>query len=130
MGKVNIKARIRRNKFDELAGEYYQDENSELVKKLNGLNKKALVGIKRPDGIYTIIGENCVYYLTESGKEGEISHNDILIILRENALSKGKKGEFDFVQVSPQDYVWFLNGGVMNTMWNLIMLIDNANSTT
>ena len=130
MKNVNIKARIRRNKFDELAGEYYQDENSEIVKYLNNRNKKALLGIKRPDGVYTIIGETSVYYVTELGKEGEISHSDFLKILRENAMAKGKKGQFDFVQVNQQDYVWLLNGGAMNAMWNTIMLLDNNNKAT
>jgi hypothetical protein len=130
MGKVNLNARIRRNKFDELAGEYYQDENSEIVKYLNSKNLKALLGIKRPDGIYTIIGEECVYYLTESGVEGEISHKDVLTILRENAMAKGKSGHFDFVLVNQQDYVWFLNIETMNAMWNLIMLLNRASNAT
>ena len=130
MTKVNLKARIRRNKFDELAGEYYQDEYSEIVKYLNGKNKKALLGIKRDDGIYTIIGEESDYYLTEAGVEGGISHTDLLEILRENAMAKGKKGQFDFVQVNQQDSIWFENGGVMNTMWNLIILLNNANNAT
>ena len=128
MKKVNIKARIKRNRLDELAGEYYQDENSEIVKCLNSRNKNALVGIKRPDGIYTVIGEEYVYYLIESGVDGEIAHGDILKILKENAWAKGKTGQFEFVQINQQDYVWFLNGGVMNTMWNLIILLNNANS--
>ena len=130
MTKVNLKARIRRNKFDELAGEYYQDKNSEIDKYLNGKNKKALLGIKRDDGIYTIIGEESIYYLTEAGVEGEISHKDLLEILRENAVANGKKGQFDFVQVNQQDSIWFENGGVMNTMWNLIILLNNANNAT
>jgi hypothetical protein len=90
------------------------------------MDKKALVGIKRPDGIYTVIGEEFVYYLTASGKEGQIANNDLLIILRENALAKGKRGHFEFLQVNEQDAVWFLDMKVMNAMWNLILLLNRV----
>jgi hypothetical protein len=72
----NIKARVKRNKLDELAGIYYKDENSGIVKHLNSINKVALLGIQRGDGIYTIIGESWIYYLTVSGTAGKISHGN------------------------------------------------------
>ena len=127
MKNVNIKARIRRNKFDKLAGECYQDENSEIVKYLNSINKKAFLGIKRGDGVYTIIGEDRIYYLTDAGTQGEILHGDFLDILKKNALSLGKTGQFDFVKVNERDSVWLLNAENMNAMWNVVMLLYDSN---
>lgn len=130
MVKVNIKARIRRNKFDVLAENSYRDENSEIVKYLNSVNKKALVGIQREDGIYTIVGEEFIYYLTALGKEGEIRHKDLLEILTKNARSLGKMGHFEFVNINEQDAVWLKNIETMNAMWNTIMLLDDANNSS
>lgn len=128
MVKVNIKARIRRNKLDVLADNYYRDENSELVKHLNSINKKALVGIQREDGVYTIIGEEYIYYSTVLGVESEISNKDLLVILRKNAMNLGKTGNFEFININERDAVWFKNIETMNAMWNTILLLNNANN--
>lgn len=125
MEKVNISARIKRNKLDELAGIYYKEDNSIIVEYLNSKNKKALLGIQREDGIYTIVGEEFIYYSTDSGDEGEISHGEFLEILKNNALDIGKKRTFQFVKVNEKDAVWILDGPTMNAMWNTILLFYN-----
>jgi hypothetical protein len=124
MRKINIKAKIRRNKFDEFAGKYYRDENSEIVKYLAGLGKKALLGIQKEDGIYTIVGESSIYYLTSTGVEGEISQKDFLKLLHQNAWALGKKGDFEFLKVNEQDQVWLKDASTMSAMWNTILLLD------
>jgi hypothetical protein len=123
MKNINIKARIKRNKLDELAGKSYKDEESEIIKHLNSVNKRALLGIQREDGIYTFIGEDCIYYLTALGVEGEISHGKFLDILKENALKRGKTGEFEFININEENAVWVMNAYTMNAMWNTIMLL-------
>jgi len=123
---INIKARIKRNKFDKLAGEHYRDNNSQLIKDLQNKNIQALLGIQKGDGMYTVIGLESIYYSTGSGTEGEISHGIFLDILQQNALSKGKTGDFEFLEVNENDAVWVMNAYTMNAMWNIIMLLHNA----
>jgi hypothetical protein len=125
MKRINIEARIKSNKLDELAGGFYQDANSQITKDLRKKNKAALLGIKREDGVYTIIGEEYTYYSTSSGVVGEISHEDFLKILKDNAFNLGKSGEFHFVNINGSDSIWVLNGPTMNAIWNTIILLHD-----
>lgn len=118
-----IKARIKRNQFVELAGSNFRDGDAEIIKYLNSINKQSIVGIQREDGIYTIIGERCIYYLTPLGAEGEISFEAFLHILRQNAWSLGKGGKFEFVSVNELDAVWLKDGPTMSAMWNTLLLL-------
>jgi hypothetical protein len=126
MKKININARIRRNKLDLLAGESYRDENSEIVKYLNRVNKKALLGIQRTDGIYTIIGEEYTYYSTDLGVEDSIKHVHFLAILSTNAMRIGKAGNFEFIKVNERDSIWLKNAETMNALWNTILLLASV----
>jgi hypothetical protein len=128
MKKINLEARIRRNKFDELAGAYYRDESSEIVKHLKNLSKNALLGIQRDDETYTIIGEEYIYYSTTLGGMSEIIHKNFLDILQENALSQGKAVQFEFVCVNETDCIWLMNVQTMNAIWNVVMLLHNNNA--
>lgn len=121
-----VKARARRNKFDELAGSYYRDNGSQIVKSLKERNKHAYFGIQDEGGMYTIIGEKCVYFSDDSGREGEILNADFLKILQENAMKVGKGGEFEFVSIGEEKAVWVLNGKIMCAMWNILMLLCDA----
>lgn len=125
MKSVSIKARIKRNKLDVLAGKYYVDDNSDIVKYLNSLDKKALVGIQREDGIYTIIGEENVYYLSALGIEGAIPLGEFLQILSKNALALGKTALFEFIKIKEDDAIWLQNAHTMNAMWNTMLLLNN-----
>lgn len=120
-----VKARIKRNKLDELAGFCYRDEHSDIVKYLKDMQKKALLGIQKADGVYTIIGEESVYYSTPLGIEGEISHKDFLAILTKNAMSLGKMAQFEFVEMKNKDLVWVSDVQTMNAMWNTIILLSS-----
>ncbi len=126
MIKINLKAKIRRNHLDTTVGEYFRDENSEIVRKLNYTNKKALLGIERNDGLYTIIGEEHVYYSTVLGAEGFIEHLFLLKILHQNALKLGKQGQFEFIQVNEDDFIWMLNAYTMNALWNTLLAITSG----
>lgn len=128
MIEVNIKARIKQNHFDIYAEDAFRDENAEIIKYLNSIDKKALVGIQREDGIYTIVGEEYIYYLTPSGTTGAISLDAFRKILKANAMSSGKKGDFEFLKINEQDEVWLKNTNTMNAMWNTIMYLDDANN--
>ncbi|AYZ37477.1 hypothetical protein EGY07_19010 [Chryseobacterium indologenes] len=46
MKSINIKARIKRNKLDIVAGKNYRNEESEIVKYLRKTNKDAILGIE------------------------------------------------------------------------------------
>jgi hypothetical protein len=126
MKKVKLKARIRRNMLDKLAGTCYLDEDSGLVNQLNSRNRSALVGIQREDGVYTVIGESSIYYSTTSGVEGEIAIGGFLAILRKNALSLGKTAPHEFVALNEREAIWVMNIQVMNALWNTLLLLYGA----
>jgi hypothetical protein len=126
MKKGALRARIRRNGLATLAGNYYLDEEAGLVSQLNSLQKGALVGIQRVDGVYTVLGEERIYYLTPSGVAGEIAIGDFLVILQEHALSLGKTAPYEFVPLSGGELVWVMNGQVMSALWNTLLLLHSA----
>jgi len=114
-----IEARVKRSQFDQLAGNYYRDNSSQVVESLNRQNKKAYFGIQDEGGMYTVIGEESVYFSVVSGQEREISNPDFLRILQKNAMEAGKSGQFEFVNIDGKESVWVLNGETMCAMWNL-----------
>ena len=122
MEKGIIDARIRRSNLNELAGKYYRDLNSSIVKKLNEENKKAIVGIQAEDNKYTIVGEEFLYYKMNSGFEDKISNSEFLKILTDNAMMLGKKGNFEFVNIDENRAVWISNSSIMNAIWNIMLL--------
>jgi len=126
MKKGILQARIRRNGLAKLAGPYYLDEDASLVNQLNSLQKGALVGIQREDGVYTVLSEEKIYYLTPSGEEGEIAIGDFLVVLQKNALSLGKTAPYEFVQLSGGEMIWVMNAQVMNALWNTLLLLHGT----
>jgi hypothetical protein len=52
-----------------LAGKYYRDSSTQIVKDLNNQGKKVYFGIQKDCDVYTMIGEDSVCYTTESGVE-------------------------------------------------------------
>lgn len=126
MEKLNIKARIKRNNLDKLTDKYYQDEDSDFIKYLNSINKKALVGILRDDGLYTVIGCECIYYSTITGVNAEIPHSLFLEILKDNALNQGKNGQFEFIHINEQDSIWLMNAQTMNAIWNTVLFVSKV----
>ena len=110
--------------LDKLSGNYYVAEHSPIITQLNAVNKHALVGIQRADGIYTVIGPDNVYYSTPSGTEGEIIIRDLLNILRENAWRLGKTANYEFVAINETDVIWVMNPHVMFALWNTLLLLD------
>jgi hypothetical protein len=109
--------------LDKLSDNYYVAEHSSIITQLNAVNKPALVGIQREDGIYTIIGPENVYYSTPSGTEGEIVIGDLLNVLRENAWRLGKTAKYEFVALNGTDVIWVMNPHVMNALWNTLLLL-------
>lgn len=84
-----LKAKVKRNNLVKHAGKYYIDETSEIIKHLNAQGKSALLGIQNKKGVYTIIGEQFVYYLTFSGKSEEILLKEFIDELHENGCRIG-----------------------------------------
>jgi len=125
--KINIlKSRIKRNNLQEYAGQYFRDDSSSIITTLNKDGKQALVGIEREDGVYTIIGRKFVYYSTEHGFKGEIPIKKFSNILNFNAINKGKKGNLGYVEINEKkDIVWLYNRATMESLWNLIIWIEN-----
>ncbi|MGI4873142.1 MAG: hypothetical protein ACRYFX_18435 [Janthinobacterium lividum] len=119
-----LAARIRRNQLDKLSGNCYIEEQSQIIKHLNDINKNALVGIQRADGVYTIIGSENVYYSMSSGTEGKIVIGDFLNILGTNAMRLGKKAKYEFVEINDTDSIWVMNSEVMSALWNTLLLLN------
>jgi hypothetical protein len=121
--KINIlKSKIKRNSLEIYAGIYFRDDTSQIVNSLNEQGKSALFGIEREDGVYTIIGEEFVYYSTILGINEEIPLNNFSEILHINALKKGKEGKFEFIKIN-DNLVWLYNKSTMNALWNIILWI-------
>lgn len=127
MKSINIKARIKRNKLDQLAGTCFRDENDEIVKKFNLYNTKAFLGIQRDDGIYTILGDKSAYYSTDQGVEKQITLEDLLELLSSNALKRGKHNHYEFLEISESNSMWVKDTQTMNALWNTILLLSDNN---
>ncbi|MCD0464947.1 hypothetical protein [Flavobacterium sp. ENC] len=120
---MSIEAKIKRNKLDVLAGEFYQNADSNFIKHLQQKGFEAIVDIKRQDGIYTVIGKDFTYFYSNSGIEDQISHKDFLEVLKKNAMKIGKANDFEFVKYKEDCSIWVLNGETMNAIWNTVMLL-------
>lgn len=115
-----VLARIKRSKLDEVAGEYYRNHESSVVKRF----KNAFVGIQREDGLYTIIAEECIYYSTDSGTENKLPLSEFLICLKKSAFIQGKKGNFEYLRIENDDLIWLLSPHTVCAIWNIVQLLD------
>lgn len=128
--KEILKAKIERNNFVGFAGKYFIDETSETVKKLNGKGESALIGIEsKKKGVYTIIGEEFIYYSTSLGKEGKISLRSFIENLERNEGMVGTgyfKIRFSYknIVLDNRDKVWLHNSDTMYTLWNTILWLN------
>lgn len=121
-----LKARIRRKGVITMSGDYYQDLDSELIKKMNANEKSAIFGILREDGAYTVLGSEKIYFRTIDGKISEMTIEDFEGHLAEYAQKKGKEYEFEIIPVGSQNYqVWVLNSQWMFSFWNLLIYRDS-----
>lgn len=109
--------------LDQLSGNYYRDKNSDIIRHLNSNKRNAIVGIQQEDGIYTIIGDEKIYYKTLLGAEGEILIGDFLKILNETTLRLGKKVEYEFIKINERESVWVMNTQTMLALWNTMLLL-------
>lgn len=124
-----LKAKVNRNYLIKYAGKYYVDETSEIIKQLNAQGKSALLGIQNKKGVYTIIGEQFVYYLTSSGKSGEIRLKEFTNELHHNGCRIGTgylkfKFMYKNIVLSNNDKVWLHNSNTMFSLWNTILWLE------
>jgi hypothetical protein len=131
-----LKSKIERNNLVTNAGKHFVDETSEIIKELNKQGKVTFLGIQNKNkGVYTIIGEQFVYYLTSKGKTGKISHKIFTDELHENGYRIGK-GYFQFrfmyknVVMSNKDKVWLYNSKTMFSLWNTILWLQKTNNSS
>ena len=129
--KINIlKARIERNNLKVYAKNYFVDENSKIIKFLREEGEKALVGIKRDDKIYTILGERFVYYSSPSGKKERLSLSTFSNLLHKEAMRKGKLfATYKYLKIGENEKIWLNNRKTMEAMWNTVLyLIGNSSN--
>lgn len=127
--KINhLKNRIKQNKLKEYAGKHFVDENSEIISSFKKDGKKALLGIKRRDGVYTIIGEDYVYYNSNTGKEEKIPLSAFSNFLHENGLKKGKLfARYKYVKITNCNKIWLKNKSTMSALWNTVLWLEQEN---
>ena len=127
--KINVlKAKIRRNNLEEFAGKYFRDETSEIIQKLNNNGKEVLFGIEREDGVFTVIGQNTIYYLSKNGNIGEIPLSVFSNILSKNAINKGKMSNFEYVKNEQNnELIWLNDKSTMESLWNIIIWLEGLN---
>lgn len=129
MKKSILKAKIKRNNLEEYSGSYFIDETSKIIKTLNSNEKKALVGIERKDGVYTILGEKFVYYSTVSGGKGQVPLKSFSDILHDNAMKKGKLfAKYKFIKINDKEKVWLNNKLTMNALWNIVLWLEKLDN--
>jgi hypothetical protein len=126
-----LKVKVERNNLIKYSNKYYIDETSDIIKELNLQGKSALLGIQNKKGVYTIIGEQFIYYLTSSGKRGEISLKEFSDELHENGCLIGKgflnyklKFMYKNIVLSNNDKVWLYNSNTMFSLWNTILWLQ------
>lgn len=115
--------RIKQNMFREFAGDDFQDENSPFIYDLRKKGKLPIIGIKRNDGLYTIIGEEYVYFSSKLSIDNQILHLDFLKSLKTNAQQYGKSHKYEFIKTINGYEVWVKNNQMMNAIWNTIHLV-------
>lgn len=128
--KLNIlKARIKHNGLEKYAGRNFRDETSQIVTTLNEEGKKALLGIQRRDGVYTILGEQLIYFSTVSGNTGEIPLDVFSDTLHIHAMRKGKMARYKFLKINEEEAIWLHRKWTMTAIWNTALwLIDVGNA--
>ena len=123
-----LKERIKINNLEKNAGKYFVDESSEIIKILNEEGKKTLLGIKK-NHIYTILGEEYVFYSALCGNKGEINLSEFSDILHDNALNKGKLfSSYKYVTIDNNVKIWLKNYSTMKSLWNTLLWLEKPSN--
>lgn len=117
-----IEARVVRSGLPVVAGKSFRDAESKIIEKLNLDGKSVFIGIENNFGMYTAVGENSVFYSTESGEELEVSNSDFRESLRKYSFAFGKTGVFDFIPIDKDKKIWVKDGPTMNALWNIVLM--------
>lgn len=119
-----LEARIRRSSLDTLAEDMYRDFSSKLIQDLRKEGKAALFGIEKENETYTVIGENSVYYITDSKIEKEISFEKFQDLFKSNLLQQEKSFEIENIYDEREDNIWVKNVKVLCAFSNIILLLS------
>lgn len=126
--KINIlKARIKRNNLETHAKDCFINENSEIIKALKSEGKKALIGIKKDNNIYTVLGEEFVYYSALSKIKGQIPLSVFSNLLHEKAINKGKIfARYRYLKIQNGEKIWLNNKSTMLSLWNTVLYLISS----
>ncbi len=120
-----LKKWIKQNRLIEFAGRHFIDDNSDVVQNLRNQGEKALLGIKQNNNIYTILGENAVFYSTATGGRGKISLDDFSNVLQDYGLKKGKIfSSFKYLKINKEESIWLKNKRTMSALWNTVIWLE------
>ncbi|WP_299902696.1 hypothetical protein [uncultured Aquimarina sp.] len=127
--KTNIlKARIKRNNLEKHAGSNFVDESSKIIDNLRNEGKKVLLGIQKNDNLYTILGEEHVFYSSLKGNKGKISLSEFSEILHNNAMRKEKVfASYKYITID-NDRIWLKNKSTMKSLWNTILWLEKPSN--
>ena len=121
-----IKKRASKYNFVEIVGEFYRDNNSKLIKKLNEENKNAFFGIENSEGIYTVVGEEYLYFSTSLDTHKSISNSKFLKITREKLQESGKESKYEFIKVDKDNTIWILNTEMLFALSSLLLFLTRT----
>ncbi|WP_298900677.1 hypothetical protein [uncultured Psychroserpens sp.] len=124
-----LKKRIKINNLEKHAGSYFVDESSKIINILKDEGKKVLLGIQKNDNVYTILGEEYVFYSTLNGNKGKFTLSEFSDILHDNALEKGKIfARYKCVKINGNEKIWLKNKSTMKSLWNTILWLEKPSN--
>ncbi|WP_108809115.1 hypothetical protein [Aquimarina spinulae] len=123
-----LKERIKRNNLEKHAGNHFVDESSKIISSLRNEGKKVLLGIQKNDNLYTVLGEEHVFYSSLNGNKGKVALSEFSDILHDNALKKGKIfASYKYITID-NDRVWLKNKSTMKSLWNTILWLEKPSN--
>ena len=119
-----IRARIRRNGFEEAAGEFFLDaDNAKKLCEEYGLNfNDFLMGLFKSRNCWTCVFKRKTYFLNASPMH-EIDNRWLDKCLDDFLYAQGKETHEEFLELRPGVKMWFANFSVGCAMLNLFSLI-------
>ncbi|OED44985.1 hypothetical protein AB832_01655 [Flavobacteriaceae bacterium (ex Bugula neritina AB1)] len=121
-----IKKRADKYNFIKIAGNFYRNNDSDLIRRLNESDNdnEVYFGIENKDGVYTVLGEKYLLFSTKSGVEKSISNLKFLEEIKKIGLSKEQK--YEFVKIDENNSIWIYNIQMLSIILSLIVFLTRT----
>ena len=118
----NLNRRIEKNQLAKLAGEYFVDTNSTLIRDLRKQGLDVFVGIRKDEHTWTILGDHIVIYSTINENFGKTTIDEFLECLKSYTLARGKSENYEYIRLG-DDEIWVDKPAVMTALWNTALFL-------